>query len=362
MNEDALQNLKTYTLLLVLIVLIVFLLYEGRMLFIPLSFSLLISFILYPVCLRLEKYVGRMGSIFASLLIILAIGALFFQLLVNSLLLLEKELAFSGTNMLEQVAGFAFYFEGLLGIKPGQLQELIRQLYADLSRDMLPFIQEMVFQSLLSAAIVLIVPIFVALILYYRELLVEFLLAIVPKNRVEAMKQSVSQLAGTYFRFAKGMVLVYLIVGVLNSLCFLAIGLPNAIYLGMLASVLTFFPYIGIMIGGLVAVIVAWTTFGASWQPVAVVAILGFVQYLEANVIFPLAVGHQLRLNPLATLIAILAGGIVWGGVGMVLFVPFLAILRILADHIEELRPLGILIGEPERKAKPFRWWGRKQP
>ncbi|MCB0610566.1 MAG: AI-2E family transporter, partial [Lewinella sp.] len=100
-----------------------------------------------------------------------------------------------------------------------------------------------------------------------------------------------------------------------------------------------------IMIGGAAAVLVAWTTYDSLFYPAAVVAILAIVQYLEANVIFPFAVGAQLKINPLATLIAIIVGGIVWGGAGIVLFVPLAAILKILADRIEALKPLGVLLG-----------------
>jgi predicted PurR-regulated permease PerM len=83
-----------------------------------------------------------------------------------------------------------------------------------------------------------------------------------------------------------------------------------------------------------------------------VVAILSVVQYLENSVIYPIAVGHQLKINPLATLVAILAGGIIWGGAGMILFVPFAAILKILADRVDGLQPLAILLGQKSRPAK----------
>jgi predicted PurR-regulated permease PerM len=73
--------------------------------------------------------------------------------------------------------------------------------------------------------------------------------------------------------------------------------------------------------------------------------VLGVVQYLEANVIFPMVVGHQLRLNTLSTLIAMFIGGIIWGAAGLILFVPFAAILKILADRIEGLQPLSVLLG-----------------
>lgn len=361
MNNDTFHSLKYYTYLLLLIVLVLFLLSEGRMLFIPLSFSFLISFILFPVYLKMEKYLGRMVGIMVCIILLLAIAFLFFQLIINSFSLLHKKFVISEDKILDKLGELVYYFEGLFGIDAEQQEDLISKLYESLIQDIFPLVNETVFQSAISMIIILLVPIFVGLILYYREILVKFVLAIVPKNRIDDVKSSINEMTYIYFRFAKGMVLVYFIVGILNSIGFLAIGLPNAIYLGLLASLLTFFPYVGIMIGGSVAIIVAWTTFDTAWQPLAVIGILSVVQYLEANLIFPLAVGHQLKINPLATLIAIIVGGIIWGGAGMILFVPFIAILKTLADRIDELKPLAIIIGEAEKKEKKPKWWFRKR-
>ncbi len=75
-----------------------------------------------------------------------------------------------------------------------------------------------------------------------------------------------------------------------------------------------------------------------------VIGIFSFVQYLEANVIFPKVVGAQLNVSTWATLVAVLAGGILWGASGMVLFIPFVAILKIVAGHIDEWKGLSLLL------------------
>jgi predicted PurR-regulated permease PerM len=69
-----------------------------------------------------------------------------------------------------------------------------------------------------------------------------------------------------------------------------------------------------------------------------------FVQYLEANIIYPKAVGSQLHVSTFAMLAAMIAGGIIWGVAGMVLFIPFVAILKIASDHIAEWKPLNLLL------------------
>ena len=356
MNEEAYRYLKYYTFLLLFIVLFFLVIYQGRLLFIPLSFGFLISFILYPVCKKLEKFIGRIGGIFISLLMLLAFGFLLFQLLPSSFTQLQEKLVVSQDKIFIFFENLLLYLESYLGVDAAQQKTIVQQFYENLLKEIFPLVRQTISLSASSLAMLLIIPIFVGLILYYRELLVKFLLSAVPEKQVQGFKTTITQLGSTYFRFAKGMALVYLIVGTLNSIGFLAIGLPNAVYFGVLASLLTFFPYIGIMIGGLAAVIVAWTTYDSLWYPAAVVLILGVVQYLEANLIFPLTVGHQLRINPFATFIAIIIGGMVWGGAGMILFVPFAAILKILADQLEELRPLAYILGESEDEAKKINW------
>ena len=82
--------------------------------------------------------------------------------------------------------------------------------------------------------------------------------------------------------------------------------------------------------------------------PIGVIAIFTFVQYLEANIIFPYVVGKQLGINTLASIISIFLGGVIWGVSGMVLFLPFIAMLKIISNHIDELMPLNAVLGIPK--------------
>ena len=83
------------------------------------------------------------------------------------------------------------------------------------------------------------------------------------------------------------------------------------------------------------------------------VAVFTFVQYLEANLIFPKVVATQIKVSTWATLIAIVAGGLLWGVSGMILFIPFVGILKIVSDNIPELEALRILLGRGEKNKVP---------
>jgi predicted PurR-regulated permease PerM len=81
-----------------------------------------------------------------------------------------------------------------------------------------------------------------------------------------------------------------------------------------------------------------------------VVALFAVVQYLEANLIFPKVVGRQLGLTTMASLVLILVGGAIWGVSGMVLFLPYAAIVKLLADDIPGWKPLSVMLSGPEGK------------
>jgi len=141
--------------------------------------------------------------------------------------------------------------------------------------------------------------------------------------------------------------LVYVLVGLLNTVGLLIIGVRHPVFFGMLTAVMTFIPYLGILLAGALPVVYAWMSFGTIWQPLAVIGVFTFVQYLEANVIFPWAVGRRLEMNTLSTLVVIITGGILWGASGMILFVPFAAIFKLIADRMEgkEWKAVSSLLG-----------------
>ncbi|GGK48176.1 hypothetical protein GCM10007963_15650 [Lutibacter litoralis] len=166
-----------------------------------------------------------------------------------------------------------------------------------------------------------------------------------PSNKKNDIREVLTETINTYYNFVKGMLLVYLIVGVLNSIGLAILGIPNPIAYGFIASILTFVPYIGIIISSLLPIAISWITFDSMWYPLGIIFVFTIVQILEANIIFPLVVGNRLKLNPLVIIIAIILGGIIWGTAGLILFIPFISIIKLIADRTESLKTLSLLLG-----------------
>lgn len=322
------------------------LLYFGRNLFIPLSFALLISFVLYPICKWLEmKKIPRWASIALCLLMLLTIVGFLGWILVRQMVSFSREWPGVEAKLIATWEKLSAYLEQHYDIDTARQKEWLHGLAADVASSLFGMAQGVIYTSAVSLVLLLLIPIYIALILYYREQLAHGLFLLFERSEQKKIRAILHETITTYYNFIKGMAIVYLVVAVLNSIGLLLLGIPHAIFFGIVASVLTFIPYVGITIGAILPMAIAWVTYDNIWYPIGVVIVFGVVQYLEANLIFPWAVSYRLRVNMLFTLLAIVAGGILWGASGMILFIPFLAILKLIADKHEQMRAVSVLLG-----------------
>lgn len=327
-------------------VLVSVLLYFGRALFIPLSFAALISFVLFPVCRWLEqKGIRRMPAILIGIALILLLFGAALALLVHQFSTFLKEWPLIQAKLNGTINDFSNYLTDSLSLSKSQQQDWLAQIGNSSSSTLFSLLKKFISASASNLVLFVITPVFAALILFYRELLVEGLFLLFPKESKLRIQNILLLTIKSYYNFIKGMIVVYAIVGILNSIGLLLLGVPHAIFFGFVAAILTFIPYVGIVVGALLPMTMAWITFNSIWYAIGVMLIFTFVQYLEANVIFPFAVSNRLNVNALATLIAIIVGGVLWGFSGMILFVPFLAILKLIADKHPDFKIISVLIG-----------------
>jgi predicted PurR-regulated permease PerM len=328
------------------IVLISVVLFFGRDIFIPISFALLISFVLYPICRWMEtKGAGRLTAIIISLCVLILIGLMLFALLVSQFVAFAHEWPHLQVKLNQSFIQFGEYLRDVFNITKDQQTDFVAKITDNSGKDVLQVVKGTISASAVSVVILILIPVYAVLILYYRRYWMKVLIRLFPHERVESLNEIISLTIKAYYNFIKGMALVYLVVGSLNSIGLLLLGVPHAILFGFIASILTFIPYVGIIVGSLLPITMAWITYDSVWYPVGIVGIFAFVQYLEANVIFPIAVSSRLNVNTFAMLLAIFVGGILWGMAGMILFVPFVGILKLIADHNPKWKTLSMVLG-----------------
>lgn len=322
-------------------------LYFGSTLFIPLSFALLISCVIYPFCVWLERHkFGRMGAIVVSISILTILFSALLFLLINQLFNFFQEwpgLKLKISGALEEIST---WLSGNFNIGREKQLQWLDKMINDSGANAMSLISKTLTASAVGAVYFILIPIYAVLILYYRHKWMEVLYRMFPHEGRERLREIVKLSIQSYHNFIKGMIIVYFIVGILNSSGLFLLGIPHAFLFGFIASVLTFIPYVGIMVASLLPISMAWITYNSIWYPLGVIVIFAFVQYLEANLIFPLAVSSRLKINALVTIVSIFAGGIIWGVAGMILFIPFIGILKLVADRTPSLKTLSIILGE----------------
>lgn len=326
------------------------LLYFGKTLFVPVLFGLLVAFIAYPVCKRLESGGWKRAPAIALVIIIVAIvfGLLLLLLLSYELNVFLRDLPLVSGKLRSQVPGFKNWVMEITGIDLATQESWYNKIIGDVQNGLSSYLRNFLNATVSTLFILVMTPIYASLFLYHRGTFVKCLESLTGSVHRSKLHQVLRHSILSYFHFVKGTFFVYLVVGTLNSIGLLALGIPHAILYGMLTAFMTIIPYIGIIVSASMPVTIALVTKDSVWYPVAVIVLFTFVQYLEANIIFPRIVAAQLNLSTWSTLIAIVAGTIIWGVAGMILFIPVLAIFKIVSDQVDGLKSINILLNRKE--------------
>ncbi|WP_224995558.1 AI-2E family transporter [Cesiribacter sp. SM1] len=328
---------------------------------IPLSLAMVFSLLLFPLCQRFERaLIPR--SISAVLCILLMLGIIagvgyMLGLQIDSISRELPELSVKVDQKLSQVQN---YFESQFGIDQSVQSEYFR-------RSVNNFLQNSsaIYSTTFSITAgilnyLVIVPIGLFFMLYYRSFFKEFLYRLMPRQQHDRLQRVLEQIQQVMQDYILGLFMVICIVAVLNIIGLSVVGIRYAIFFGFLAALLTIIPYIGIFIGSLLPILYALFTTDSLLYPVSIAIIFWLVQVLEGNFITPNIVGNKVQLNPFAAILALLVGGAVWGPAGMILFIPFIAMLKVVFDAVDVLKPYGFLLGVPaevKNETKTYRDW-----
>lgn len=331
-----------------------FLLLAGKDLMFPFLFAIFFSFLLMPLEKRIFKRIPfKLVSITGSVLIILGVigglGFIFgYQLvqivsemnaiqdsLMNGLkeILMFVETRFPFLNMHSDEASMNLMLNKLLDAP-------VEYVGAGITSGA---------GLLFNTALTLIYTVF---LMIYKDAFRDFLMIQFAKDKRDEIETILTQSMHLIQRYLTGMVTVVLILAVMNCTGLLLIGIDHAIFWGVLAACLVIIPFIGTAIGGLLPFLYALATSTHGWQPVAVICLFVFTVQLEANFITPKVVGSSVRINPLFALMGIVIMGSLMGIGGVVLAIPVMAILKLVAEGIDVLKPVALLMDKDLMKKR----------
>ena len=163
------------------------------------------------------------------------------------------------------------------------------------------------------------------------------LAALVPARRRETVVDYAGRVDEVIQSFLQGQIIVALILGVIYGvgLQFVA-GVPMGFVLGMMAGIASIVPYLGLILGIVPALLLAFLAHGDWLHPVLVVAVFAVAQLLEGNLITPKIVGEKVGLHPVTIIFSLLIFGQLFGFLGLLIAVPVTAVLMVFLNEALE--------------------------
>jgi putative permease len=176
-------------------------------------------------------------------------------------------------------------------------------------------------------------PILVFFMLYYKKTVIRTLASWIPENSrdiVLAIGHEVDSSIGGYMR---GQVIVSIIVALLVSLALFVFSIPHPIFCGIFAGAASILPFIGVIVAILPALFFAWYKYQSMAMLIKTAIAFGVIYFLEGYIVKPLVFKKSMNLNPLVTIIMVMALGELLGFWGILLALPIAAAIKITWGH-----------------------------
>lgn len=329
-----------------------------RGILVPFSFAVIFSILLNPLVNRFQRLkIKRIPAIIITMLIaIIVFGSVLY--------FLSSQIVGFGENfpMLKEKAGSLLkelqqWVQQKFGMSIEKQVQLINQAI-DSGKSM---VGKTLGTALGVLTVVFILPVYVFLLLFYKTLILNFLFEVFAEENSAKVADVLSQTKTAIQSYMVGLLLEAMIVAVLNSTALLILGVKYAILLGVMGAILNMLPYIGGIIAIALPVLIATVTKDGFSTQIGVIIAYAIIQFIDNNFLVPRIVSSKVQINALCSIMIVLLGGAMWGVSGMFLSIPFIAILKIIFDRVDGMKPWGKLLGDEIPTRHKGEIWPRRR-
>ena len=318
------------------LIILFYVLSKLKWLFIYFSFALMLAYFFDPLYkFLLNKKAPKILAIIIvfGMIVTLLILIIFFLIpnVINQLNIMYKEIP----NFIENYQNLILSIKPQLSkfINPADVEILLKENLSELQRSVLGFSQSIVIYLSNIVSSITFGIVIVPLILFYlmKDMLIfkENLYIFVSKKNKKEFKEVLEEVDHIVSGFIRGRIIVCFIVGSLIGIGLYFLNLKFALIIGIVSGVFNFIPYLGPIVGVVLALIFA---LGNPWWILLVIVILFvLVNQLEAVYLNPNILGKGLGLHPLTVILSMLICGQLLGILGVLVAVPLAAILKVLA-------------------------------
>jgi predicted PurR-regulated permease PerM len=349
-TEKEYPYILRFAAILVALVSLVAMLYYLKVILVPVLFSSIFAVMLFPFARRLEKWgFGRGPAAFTTVFVTSVILGFLVYLIFSQLSTFLMQIPELSKKSNELVTGIRDFLSKKLGIRKSVMADDIQVRLGQMQA-----YSEKELASILSALPsflinIFLIPLYIFFFLYYRHFFLEFFYKIFFNQESQEIDETLEKLGAVIKGYVFGQFLDILIIGIVNTIALYLLGIGYTIILGFGIAVLCIIPYLGMIAGSVVVLIVALLTTSTGWQPLSALGVLWFIHIIDSNLVAPYVIGSRVNLNPLVAIFILFMFGELWGLPGLFLAFPLAAILKVIFDKVPDLKPYGFLLGEPEK-------------
>jgi predicted PurR-regulated permease PerM len=322
-------------------------LHYARSFLIPFAFGIILAMLVLPVCKKLESWGWKRGwAVLVCILLILAAGAALVGVLLAPVASFNQDLPQLQATFTQKLQQVQEFLARELNIPFEKQQSVLKQgssALQSVGKYLAGFVTG--FFGFLAETVLVLV--YVVFFLLNREKYENFVVKLNRENNPDEVRRVLHDVSRVSAKYLVGRLLSILILAVLYTIGLSLLGLKYAVLMGSIAALLTIVPFVGTTLGGLFPLGAALLS-GSGTSPLAAFGVILVVQLLDEYFLEPFIVGGEVDISPLAMIVGVVVGGLIWGVAGMILFIPLLGMAKIVFDHVPALRPYGYLLGEEE--------------
>ncbi|MEJ7677283.1 MAG: AI-2E family transporter [Segetibacter sp.] len=340
------------------IILLTYSLINLRDILVPISFAVIISILLNPLVNRFKKLgISQVFSIIIAMLIALVVfsGILYF---------LSSQIVGFGDNLpliKNKFASILHELQQWLQVKFGLAINKQVQLLNEAMNNSKAVLGQTVGTALGTLAVVFLLPVYVFLLLYYKTLILNFLYEVFSEENTKQVGDILNETKTAIQSYMVGLLLEALIIAILNSIALLILGVDYAILIGVIGAILNMIPYIGGIVAIALPVLMATITKDGFSTQIGIIIAYAIIQFIDNNILVPRIVSSKVQINALISILVVFLGNALWGVPGMFLSIPAVAILKIIFDRINDLKPWGKLLGDEVPTRHKGQIWLRRR-
>ncbi|MBS9524442.1 AI-2E family transporter [Litoribacter ruber] len=335
----------------------------------PLVTAMILAFLMLPITYAFEKWgMKKVWATISSTLVLVLVSGGIVALIFLQIKDFAEDWEEMKSTMFEKMEEFSTYLADNTMLEEEQIDEVTPEPEdekdqeegedeSDPSEEEETAEQAMSVVSTIMTSLtnVLLTLVYVFMFIHFRGRFKEFILRFIPSEKRSKVSKIISRSSKVSRHYLAGRLLLMAILTGMYFTGLLISGLENAFVISLIAAVLSIIPFIGNMIGYVIALSLGLLADGGSGTLIGITVTFLIAQFVDSYILQPIILGDKVDVHPFFIILSVILGNELWGVIGMVLAIPVFGMITVICRHVPVLNPFGYLfsqtdIEEPEDK------------